>query len=83
MTDRELMQRALDDLMTVYAVNELEQTGMISDKAPIMQTITALRERLSKPDVESRRLAWAEAQSEQWKGCAKELMKKLQEQKGV
>jgi hypothetical protein len=83
MTDRELMQRALDDLVTVYAVNELEQTGMISDKAPIMQTITALRERLASPDVESRRLAWAQRQAEQWRACAKELMIKLQEQKGV
>ena len=46
-SDRELMQRALDDLMTAYAVNELYQTGRISDKAPIMQTITALRERLA------------------------------------
>lgn len=79
MTDRELMQKALDDLMTVYAVDELQQTGIISDKAPVMQTITALRERLAQPDVENRRLAWAEAQAEQWKACAKELMKKLQE----
>lgn len=79
MTDRELMQKALDDLMTVYAVDELQQTGIISDKAPVMQTITALRERLAQPDVENKRLAWAEAQAEQWKACAKELMKKLQE----
>jgi hypothetical protein len=82
-SDRELMQRALDDLMTAYAVNELYQTGKISDKAPIMQTITALRERLADPYVESKRLALERERAESWKAHAQNLMKKLKEQDNV
>lgn len=82
-SDRELMQRALDDLMTAYAVNELYQTGRISDKAPIMQTITALRERLADPYVESKRLALERERTESWKTHAQNLMKKLKEKENV
>ncbi len=82
-SDRELMQRALDDLMTAYAVNELYQTGRISDKAPIMQTITALRERLADPYVEGKRLALERERTESWKAYAQNLMKKIQEKDNV
>lgn len=77
MTDRKLMQQALEALEAVmYGPNE---EGLdYADNA-----IEKLRERLAQPDIDKNQLEWQKQQTEHWKQHCFDMMKKLQEKNGV
>lgn len=74
MTDRELMEQALEALK------------MIDEAMPFpvaKLTIKNLRERLAQPDTDKNQLEWQKQQTEHWKQHCFDMMKKLQEKNGV
>lgn len=75
MTDRELMQQALEAL---EEINKLSiGVNPICLPAEIDGAMYALRKRLEQND--SRQLDWAKAQADHWKQHCFHLMKQLQE----
>jgi hypothetical protein len=77
MTDRELMQQALDALEK-HAMQRTYAGGVY-----IANVAIALRERLAQPDTDKNQLEWQKQQTEHWKQHCFDMMKKLQEKNGV